>query len=68
MTEWQPIKTAPKDGTPILAAKPGDDEATEVCWVYDSWRSVWETDEDVTIWTPKPKPPPSPTAEGAESK
>jgi len=69
--KWQPIETAPKDGTYILVAGPSGYYSTplrvEVCkWNNanhkDNWRNHsndWFTDggEDATHWMPLPEPP-----------
>ncbi len=68
--EWQPIETAPKDGTQFLALKIGFEPAI-AHWESDKWlhtteedhceelcwdgaRSVFYTPE---VWMPLPKPP-----------
>ena len=33
MSEWQPIETAPKDGTPIQARIPGHGEDNVIEWI-----------------------------------
>ena len=67
MSEWQPIDTAPKDGTPFIGA---------IQWDADEWeilRMVWsestanfidatyapfaESQEQPTHWMPLPAPP-----------
>lgn len=63
---WQPIETAPKDGTPILAYTPeprcinGEIYALAWCNVYNAWIEAggeqWE-DFNPTHWTPLPEPP-----------
>ena len=65
MTEWQPIETAPKDGTThILVLDDGwfcisawwdDSERNEggQCWKSSQWHS-WLTP---THWMPLPEPP-----------
>lgn len=61
MTDWQPIETAPKDGTPILVWI--DDHVAEVEWDEDGWIGVWEDissssgDDYPTHWMPLPEPP-----------
>ncbi len=67
MSEWQPIETAPKDGTEILVCityNLPDDEWETVQWV-DGWRSgKWFRYHDKiyipfppTHWMPLPPPP-----------
>jgi len=56
---WQPIETAPKDGTPVLVA--------DGSWVgvlaWDRYANGWVNDEmdsaSPTHWRPLPKPPAS---------
>ena len=66
---WQPIETAPKDGTQILAFCP-DEEPTCVVveWLSDDHWSGWVFTDEVlsdispegpnpTNWMPLPSPP-----------
>lgn len=66
--QWQPIETAPKDGTRLLAYWPpvfGGDNAgcATTWWVVTSsglfgWESPWEyADREPTHWMPLPEPP-----------
>ena len=67
MTSWQPIATAPKDGTDILLAewrphfKSVGDRYGEIdigCWhTDDGWISNYGRVEEPTMWMPLPKPP-----------
>jgi hypothetical protein len=53
---WQPISTAPRDGTPVdLWHKHGFRE-TEVWWADDCWSSCNE-DDAYTHWMPLPPHP-----------
>jgi hypothetical protein len=63
---WQPIETAPKDGTAVLGYVPGRQgffsrqDVAVVAWIETRWQSVnsghWLT-SDVTHWMPLPAPP-----------
>ena len=69
MSEWQPIETAPKDGTKILVhgpmkedpatATPHDRTYTEVCpWYLGRWTVTWKVGHgEPTHWMPLPDPP-----------
>lgn len=46
--EWQPIETAPKDGTPILLIDVNDAH----CILYFSSYTDHEFDEIISGWTP----------------
>lgn len=63
---WQPIETAPKDGTHILVSRVADPASTYreihvMCWKYDTWLSTWDFGDRAhnmpTHWTPLPEPP-----------
>jgi hypothetical protein len=66
--EWQPIETAPKDGTVVLLFVPGDDDCREDCWITASWDGlmggVWMDNArgewwgfGPSHWMPLPPPP-----------
>lgn len=72
MSDWQPIETAPKDGTCILvwSAEPGYECVELVSWAEDEpfgTAKTWATQsegpgyshevESVTHWMPLPAPP-----------
>lgn len=64
---WEPIETAPKDGTPILAGYRGHVAMLVVSWKDDWTARGWITGEtdnagdlvtfDVDVWTALPPPP-----------
>lgn len=66
--QWQPIETAPKDGTEILALCRLGSAWMHGLVSYDSWESegqakgVWSTTDggyvrDPILWMPLPQPP-----------
>lgn len=71
MSAWQPIETAPKDGTPILvySREASDPQIVLASWReyqgspddggwYDWWdNNAPEIDATVTHWQPLPEPP-----------
>ncbi len=60
--EWQPIETAPKDGTRFIGLKPNRNVEV-VHWSTKYRPSAWATDEEFylypTHWMPLPAPPAS---------
>ncbi len=65
MSEWQPIETAPKDGSIVIlgCAHPGF-RPVAVCWAQDKVRWEWPMSNgrplkhyDPTHWQPLPAPP-----------
>lgn len=64
--EWQPIETAPKDGTPILAAwipsnMPRWVRET-IMWMDGGWVATWNhrkiySADEINHWMPLPGPP-----------
>lgn len=67
--EWQPIETAPRDGTVILAYWPSSSWGDGYTYIhpvvfYDGqWIHDWDRDEETTLdpthWMPLPTPPQS---------
>ena len=65
MTEWQPIETAPRDGTDIIVYRPNAKPNVHIPQVgIDYWSkrlgNVWALSNDrqqPTYWMPLPKPP-----------
>lgn len=62
-TEWQPIESAPKDGTGILTLRWLDGAGwwyQHVQWLNDDWMVCNDGDSSVanpTLWQPLPSPP-----------
>lgn len=60
--KWQPIETAPKDGTEVLVTKPGYTMAV-AGFDYGEWRDAGDMgwggycDVEPTHWMPLPNPP-----------
>ena len=69
MSKWQPIETAPRDGTPILGYSrrlPPKARIGTIMWVEPHWQvggsewaggalAMWMSDP--THWMPLPEPP-----------
>lgn len=61
---WQPIETAPKDGTPVLVWKSGWDPYHNDMDVFRYINRHWRSDDLVmlpTHWMPLPNPPAAPS-------
>jgi hypothetical protein len=58
VSEWQPISTAPKDGTVVLFAIRGERHPF-MGRADDFWNNAWWL-EQATHWMPIPPPPTSP--------
>jgi hypothetical protein len=62
---WQPIETAPKDGTPILVAIAGGEyHSRQVYYEAGKWvvaktrnGTIIALDKEPTHWMPTPEPP-----------
>lgn len=62
---WQPIETAPKDGTYILVCKPGMDQPWVASWRDGKRKQFWQNSFAFlgwtpTLWQPLPIPPVKP--------
>lgn len=62
MNKWQPIETAPKDGTAILAHLPYSDIAIPIRYDGNCWHVTWDMHklgewDQPDFWMPMPKPP-----------
>lgn len=60
--EWQPIETAPKDGTAVLIAVPDYEVAIIANWYRYNGLETWRDEEldiypTATHWQPLPTPP-----------
>jgi hypothetical protein len=67
ISKWQPIETAPRDGTPFLCFTPDDDFSSQtgidLIW-YEPSIKTYTMDGDnevpfagITHWMPLPEPP-----------
>lgn len=65
---WQPIETAPKDGTCILLTSddpswkypfPAFWDVAQGCWIFADWplNDIWAVSDLVNHWQPLPLPP-----------
>ena len=65
--DWQPIDTAPKDGTEVLLLVPRRPGRTQVCQgsniTGNQWWSSWVGVVRPTHWMPLPDAPPSASME-----
>ena len=63
LTEWRPIKTAPKDGTEVLGwpavGRYNMDMPAPMAWDRGVWRMIAGEGDwmDPTHWMPLPAPP-----------
>jgi hypothetical protein len=58
-SDWQPIETAPRDGTPIVVIPYGDVFELQVSWFLDGeerWAN-WMWSMEPYYWMPLPEPP-----------
>ena len=69
--KWEPIETAPKDGTPVLLSVPGWGAGVVICEYVegttdaDGWWDMYlggdpyglRLDADIAGWMPLPPPP-----------
>lgn len=56
MSEWQPIDTAPRDGTEIVVYTADLDAMGVAWWEHGQW-TVGESGWEPTHWIPVPPPP-----------
>ncbi len=56
MNSWQPIKTAPKDGTRILVVGSESNQVRVDLWKQKLWWLSRQSDQP-THWMPLPAPP-----------
>lgn len=58
MSAWQPIETAPRDGTPVDLWHKSGGRIPETWWdAEDQCWSCAMDDTDMTHWMPMPSPP-----------
>ncbi len=68
---WQPIETAPRDGTRVILYREGYAEDQAIAW-WDTVISVWRPVNgsvftSVTHWQHLPSPPQPPTHENTDA-
>ncbi len=56
---WQPIETAPKDGSDVLLSSPNwHGDVVVGCWSFEGWRDREDSDKlEPTHWMPLPAAP-----------
>jgi hypothetical protein len=55
---WQPIETAPRDGTAILAFERDPLGGMQVVtWERGRWLALYEYEQEPAYWMPLPTPP-----------
>ncbi len=61
MADWQPIETAPRDGTWLLCWEPGTEVDIMRWYAWSTTRGEWQSCEGIrtepTHWQPLPAPP-----------
>lgn len=63
--QWQPIETAPKDGTYVLVCEKDNSAIYEARFMWDDWFPAMQSDSDEydpmkgfpSHWMPLPEPP-----------
>lgn len=56
MSEWQPIETAPRDGS-VIQVRQGHWGPFHVRWTAGIWKAVEYSAGRPTHWQPLPEPP-----------
>lgn len=66
MSDWQPIETAPRDGSLFLAYEAKQENEIYECWWQDDlsnwsgWQDWWDSEPEPTHWMVRPAPPATP--------
>ena len=61
--QWQPIATAPKDGTRFMAYEETGEGCISECWWHlevndwEGWQNDYDSEPEPTHWMPLPTPP-----------
>lgn len=58
MTQWQPIRTAPRDGTTIQARVPGNGDDNLIAWIANALENEHGSCGAWTIMSEHQEPPP----------